>query len=189
MIEIGNRPIRIDTGRLILRPLREEDVSETYVNGLNDPLVNEYLVTVKAMRQTLAGVKAFVAHNAADPHGILFGVFPKVTSELIGTVRLHGIEPLHRTATLGVCIFVRAEWAKGYSREALAAISDWAFAHLPVRYLEASCYAENRASLMTFLKAGFDVAARIDDKYLHNGRPAPVLYLKRLVAEDDTREG
>lgn len=181
MIELDGRPIRIETARLYLRPLHEQDATDDYVNGLNDPLVNEYLVSVKMTRQTHASVSAYVADNRADPQGALFGIFQRSSSKMIGTIRLHHVEPIHRTATIGVCIFLRDYWGEGYGTEAIAAVSEWAFAHLSVRYLEASCYERNSASLRAFLKAGFQVAARFEDRYLHNGAPAPVVYLKRVL--------
>lgn len=187
MIAVGGKPIRITTPRLLLRPVQEEDVTDDYVSGLNDPSVNEYLVSVKLVRQTPESVKAFVAANRDDPNGVLFGIFLFPMGQMIGTVRLHSLEPVHRTATIGVCIFLRQYWGQGYSAEAIAAVSDWALQHLSVRYLEASCYKANPASLRAFLKAGFQVAARFEDKYLLNGWPAPVIYLKRVRPTEAVR--
>ncbi len=179
MISLHAAPIQIETARLLLRPAREADVTDEYVAGLNNPAVNEYLVGVKTATQTRGSVEAFVTQNRADPHGVLFGIFLRDSGRMIGTVRLHGIEPVHGTATIGICIFLLDQWGRGYSGEAIRAASDWAFAHLPVRYLEAGCYEANGGSVRAFEKAGFQIAARFEDKYLHNGRPAPVLFLKR----------
>jgi len=180
MITLDRSPIRIETPRLLLRPLQSEDVTDEYVAGLNDPAVNEFLVGAKQSAQTRASVTTYVEHNARDPQAVLFGLFLRQDSRLIGTVRLHGVEPVHGTGTIGVAVFLRDLWGRGYSSEAIAAVSDWALQHLPMRYLEASCYEANPASLRAFVKAGFQVAARFEDKYLLNGRPAPVLYVKRV---------
>lgn len=180
MITLNAEPIVIETSRLRLRPLREEDVTGEYIAGLNDPKVNEYLVSARLSTQTRESVTAFVHQNARDPSAILFGIFVRDAPRLIGTIRLHGVEPVHGTATIGVCLFLPAFWGQGYSSEAIAAVSEWAFVNLPVRYLEAGCYEANTGSVETFLRAGFSVAARFEDKYLHRGRPAPVLFLRRL---------
>lgn len=181
MITLNAKPIRIETPRLLLRPLQENDVTDEYVAGLNDPKVNQYLLTARLSRQTRDSVTAFVTRNRVDPDAVLFGIFLRDQQRLIGTIRLHGIEPVHGTGIIGVCIFLREFWGKGYSSEAISAVSEWAFTHLPVRYLEAGCYETNEGSVKTFLKAGFSVAARFEDKYLHNGRPTPVLVLRRLA--------
>ncbi len=181
MIALERMPIIVDTPRLVLRPLREEEVTDEYVAGLNDPLVNEYLVSVRLTRQTRETVTAYVTQNCADPHAILFGLFLRPNARLIGTVRLHGIEPVHGTASLGVCIFLSEFWGKGYSSEAIVAVTEWAFSHLAVRYVEAGCYEANIGSVRTFLRAGFTPAARFEDKYLLRGQPVPVVFLRRLA--------
>lgn len=181
MIKLDDGPIRIESPRLSLRPLTEQDVTDEYVAGLNSPAVNEYLVSVKAALQTRASVEAFVARNRADPAGVLFGMFLRPPLRLIGTIRLHAIDRMHGLGTIGICIFLPEYWGQGYGAEAIDAVSTWAFQRLRLRYLEAGCHEENVGSVRTFLKAGFKIAARFEDKYLHNGKPAPALFLKRLA--------
>ena len=38
--------VEIKTKRLVLRNMRAEDVSQDYINWLNDPSINQYLNTV-----------------------------------------------------------------------------------------------------------------------------------------------
>lgn len=59
----------------ILRPLVPEDVHEAYIQGLNDPDVNRYLVTVRQQVQTAETVQAFVRANRDDPDAVLFGIW------------------------------------------------------------------------------------------------------------------
>lgn len=185
MKDWGGMPIEVSSPRLILRPVGAADVTEEYVSGLNDPVVHEYLVSVKQMRQTMETVIAYVRANLEDPRAILFGMFLQATQRLIGTVRLHSVERVHGTGTIGVCVFLRDYWGQGYSTEAISAVSDWALRKVAVRYLEASCYQANTASLRAFLKAGYEVAGRLENKYLLNGRPHPVIYLKRMRAAEE----
>lgn len=187
MRDWGGMPIEVSSPRLDLRPVGAADVTEEYVSGLNDPDVHEYLVSVKQTRQTMETVIAYVRANLEDPGAILFGMFLRTTRRLIGTVRLHTIETVHGTGTIGVCVFLREYWGQGYSTEAIATVSAWALRNLPVRYLEASCYQANTASLRAFLKAGYEVAGRLEDKYLLNGRAHPVIYLKRIRAAEEAR--
>jgi RimJ/RimL family protein N-acetyltransferase len=177
MLELDGRPIEVETERLRLRPLHPSDVEEAYVEALNDPEVNRYLVVVRVIRQTRESVVAYVEQNRADPHGMLLGMFLKPGEPLIGTIRLHNIDPLHGTGIVGICVF-KSYWRQRFGAEAIAGLTGWAFAHAPIRYLEAGCYEANEASRNAFLRAGFTVAARFDEKYLLDGAPAPVLILK-----------
>src|SRR5262245_35578690 len=92
--------LRLDLGGGdYLRPIAPTDVTQAYVDGLNDPEVHRYMEAPRKQRQTLDSIRSYVAANAADPHAILFGIYCGDT--LRGTVRLHDLDSVNRRATLG----------------------------------------------------------------------------------------
>lgn len=151
--------LRLDLGNgAYLRPLSEADVTQAYVDGLNDPAVNRYL-EVRRQRQTLETVRAYVSANAADPQAILFGIYSG--NVLRGTLRLHDVDFSSSKATLGIALFDRDFSGKGLGSSAIAAAARFAAVELSLTHLAAGIIDANTASVRAFEKSGF---RRIKDK-------------------------
>ena len=160
-----------------LRPLTPEDVTEAYMDGINDPEVNKYLVAVKQEKQSIDTLKSFIESNAQAADAVFFGVWNDQSGALVGTVRLHGIEYTHQTAHIGICLFDKSVWGKGLGSKAISVVTKWCFSNLRLRWIEAGTYQENHGSRNSFMKAGYVVVAEIPDKYLLDGKAAPVSIL------------
>ncbi|MBN2583301.1 MAG: GNAT family N-acetyltransferase [Planctomycetes bacterium] len=168
----------LETSRLTLRPLRPQDVTDEYVNGLNDPEVNRYLMAVKRTRQTRATVERFVATNRDAADCILFGLFVRGdSSPLIGTMRVSAIDLHDFRATIGVCVFAKRAWKKGYASEALAAVVGYLFGEMGLHYLEAGAYEENANSVNLFRRGGFRESYRVRDKARFEDRFMDLVFL------------
>lgn len=141
--------VPIDGGEL--RILTPDDVTEAYVDGLNDPEVHRYLMAPRLRTQTIDGVRAFVAANRDDAASILYGLF--VDDTLRGTVRLSGIGP-DAAADIGIALFDRTVWGQGWGRRAIEAASKVAES-LGVAQLVAGIAAQNEASRRAFAAAGY----------------------------------
>jgi len=158
----------LQTDNIFLKPLQVNDVTEEYVEGLNDPEVNRYLVAVRQHHQTKDSVARYVKADWEDPHSILFGIFLKQRKNpLIGTVRVHNIDYFHFSASIGICLFAKREWKKGYAHSALQLIKKYLFEDIKLHYLEAGIYSDNLNSINCFLKSGFVEQHRVTEKYRH----------------------
>jgi len=157
-----------------LRPLSEKDVHQDYIDGLNDLDVNRYLNTVKYSKQTKESVISFVTINKLSLNSILWGIWSSQLIHHIGTVRLHNIDHDHRIAYIGVCIFDKSFWGKGFASQAISVVTRWAFDILKLRWVEATIYDENLYSQRVFLKAGYKWINDIHGKYLLEGIPVSV---------------
>ena len=71
------------TDHLKIRTLLVKDVTPEYVNGLNDPEVNKFLVNVRLQKQTKKKVADFILHNLQSLHDILLGIFLKESNAFI----------------------------------------------------------------------------------------------------------
>ena len=163
-----------------LRPLTDGDVHTGYVNGLNDPDVNKFLVAVREQEQTRTTVTDFVRNSIARDDEILFGIWVEGEPLHCGTVRLHGIEHRFRTAMIGVCIFDKRVWGRGLGAKAIKAVTDWAHGTPKIRWIEAGTWIDNVASQKAFVAAGYEWVYDIPDKYLFEGRPTAVkMYASR----------
>jgi [ribosomal protein S5]-alanine N-acetyltransferase len=177
MLTAETKQLKLFSERLSLRILNVDDVTQEYVDGLNDVEVNRYLLTSREHAQTLESVRAYVQSNLSKPTDYLFGIFLKGHERLIGTIRLSDVSPHHFFGGVGICLFDKSQWQKGYALEALQALVRFAFDRLGLHYLEAGCYAENRGSVRLFEKAGFTIVARHENKYRHENRFVPVVFL------------
>jgi len=157
-----------------LKPMVVEDISPAYLEGINDPEVNRYLVNAREQKQSIDLLEYFVKANAEAEDSVLFGIWSKSPTELVGTLRLHAIESVHKTAHIGICVFARKYWGRGIGTAAIATATKWSFSGLNLRWLEAGTYDENIASRKSFMKAGYEKIADIHGKYLFEGEPASI---------------
>lgn len=148
--------ISIDTPRLLLRSLRDCDVSQTYVEWLNDPEVNHYLET-RYSTQTMDSCREFVRRCNSDESEHLFGMFLKDNGRHIGNVKLGLINRLHCRGQISLFIGEKTLWGKGLAHEVVQAVTKYGFECVGLDRLEAGCYEENLSSLRVFLSVGYTI--------------------------------
>jgi len=168
MKKIGKNQILFYSERVYLRTLKKSDVTDDYVEGLNDTEVNKFLVNVRLRKQTKKIVSEFVLYNLRSPHDILLGVFLKKGNIFVGTIRIGDISSFHYLCTIGICFFNKRYWGKGYASEALNKACECVFKKLKLHYIEGGVYEDNYASMKLFKRAGFKVQARYKNKYRYN---------------------
>jgi len=146
----------LDIPNGFLRPMRESDVTDDYVLGLNDPRVNQYL-EVRHHLQTHDSVSSFVRMNEDSPSMILWGFWYGDDSQesLVGTVRLHGINNTEPYCHIGICLFERTVWGKGLGSHVIRKVTEWTFKNFDLHTVRAGAYAENVRSQQAFLRAGY----------------------------------
>ena len=119
--------IRIETKRLILRNLKVEDVSEEYVNWLNDPDINRYISTANTIQTNdscIAYVESFKGRNDVA----LVGIFLKDENIHIGNLTLSPpIDWHNKRASVGITIGRKEYQGMGYAEEGLNAIKEYCF--------------------------------------------------------------
>jgi RimJ/RimL family protein N-acetyltransferase len=143
--------LRIEGGA-VLRPLQEQDVSDAYVDGLNDPRVSQTLVGPRKQRQTLESVRAYVGQNWRDDRSILFGVY--IDGALRGTVRLYHIDDAGE-AVMGIALFDTGYWGRGWGSRCIRRVADYAVSELGLRRIVAGSYERNIGAIRSFARAGF----------------------------------
>lgn len=169
-----NPKIRLEFDGGYLQPLCTEDVNDRYLEGINDPEVNQFLVGVKIKHQNRETLEKFISENENSSNSVLFGIWIDGQQDFSGTVRVHNIEYVFRTAHIGICLFDKTAWGYGVGHKAIFTVTKWCHKSLELRWVEAGTYDENIASKSCFLKAGYEWVADIKDKYLLDGRNATI---------------
>ena len=105
--------------RIYLSPRNVEDV-EIFTEWMNDFYVTDY--TGRSYRAvTLQAEKEYL--ESADKNENTFAIIDIETDKMIGTVGLHEVDHINRTATLGIFIGNKDYWSKGYGTEAIRLIN------------------------------------------------------------------
>lgn len=147
--------IRLPISCGYLYQLEARHVNDSYVDGLNDPVVNKFLEVRKNV-QTINSVKEFVSANAEAEDSVLWGIWTQDENKLVGSVRLHEIGLNGSYCHLGICVFDKFAWGRGIATSSIKVSAGWAFRQFGLTKIYAGVDPKNIASGRAFLRAGFE---------------------------------
>jgi RimJ/RimL family protein N-acetyltransferase len=102
---------------------------------------------------------------------------------LIGTCQLHSISPVHRSAELQVRLGRASQRGKGYGTEAVRLLVEFAFDDLNLRSVYLHVFADNRAAIRAYEKAGFEREGLLREAAHVGGRYVDVVVMAVLRRE------
>ena len=126
-------PIFLETPRLLLRAVCQEDVTDEYLAWLNDVEVLRYR-SPKAFPSTMESQRAYIAGIGARGD-LMLAICVRENRRHIGNIALNSIQFVHRSAELGMMIGAKDVWGKGYAKEAISAVTTHAFANMGLERL------------------------------------------------------
>lgn len=142
--------------RIYLSPRSLEDV-EKYTEWLNDFETTDY--TGRSHRVlTLEAEKRYLEERQFENEA--FAIVDMVEDKLIGTVGLHNVDSVNRTATLGIFIGDKEYRSKGYGTEAIRLILDFGFNYLNLNNIKLDLMEFNERALKCYKKCGFKECGR-----------------------------
>ena len=145
----------IETADLMLRSLETAHASGPYAAWMRDPDITRFL-EVRFDPPDAPRLEAFIATMNASADNLLLGLFPRAEPQRhIGNIKLGPIDGRHKAAAIGIAIGAKDCWGRGYATQAIAALSEYAFAVLGLERLDAGLYAGNESSQRAFKRAGF----------------------------------
>lgn len=162
----------------MLRTCTIADIRQEYIDALNDPAVVG-LTEARHTTWNMERARAYVEKSNVPGESELIGIF-LLNGKHIGNIRLSNFSEFHRRVELGMMIFDKTEWNKGYTTEALRAIDHYAFDILKLHRIQADYYAINKASAAVFKKAGYNIEGifrdhfRSGDGYIDSVRVAKI---------------
>jgi ribosomal-protein-alanine N-acetyltransferase len=145
-------PSRIETPRLILRPLTMADLDDVWAYA-SDPEVTRYTRFDYHTDRSTAEKWLKSAVDSAAGENFLFGLEHRQDKKVIGGAGIRGLNPHDRYAEMGWAL-ARAYWSQDYATEAVRALIGFGFTHLNLNRLEAVCVPEHAASRRVMEKAG-----------------------------------
>ncbi len=135
-----------------LSVLKREDITDGYLNGINDPEVRKFLGHENPL--SIAELQEFVVRHEQSERQVLLGFF--LDGQHRGNVRIHDV--VGKVAWLGISVFDRSIWGQGWATKILVGAIQlvWSQSSLDVVY--AGVDRENVGSSRAFKKAGFSVS-------------------------------
>ena len=139
---------------IYLDPFRVDDITEEYINWLNDPEVNHFL-DVRFVHQTRETVIAYVNSYYRDTEKYIWAIKLLSDRTIIGTITLALINRFYNSGGIGIMIGNKKYWGKGAASEALNLVMEYAFDSLGLHRLFAHNVTLNLQSNFLLRKAGF----------------------------------
>lgn len=102
---------------------------------------------------SLQGEKEYLERN--EDKDVAFAIVENNTNKLIGSIGLHKLDYINRTATLGIFIGDKDYRSKGYGAEAIRLISDFGFNYLNLNNIKLDLMEFNERALKCYKKCGF----------------------------------
>ncbi len=167
-----NIKIKVDE-QIFLKVLRLNDVSESYVEWLNDYEVTKF-TEQKYFRHTLESTKTFVRQKDNSEGDLLFGIFFDGTH--IGNIKLGPIRFEHMSAEVSYFIGEKKFWGKGIASKCVETVVHFAVKELGLKKINAGYYENNIGSAKVLEKCGFVVEGnKISDVIFEDKRISSVL--------------
>ncbi|MHA2015849.1 MAG: GNAT family N-acetyltransferase [Candidatus Thorarchaeota archaeon] len=129
-----------------------DDVYEAW----NDPEMKQFLrgAIPDAYESEEKWIRRAIDEMAAR-RSFIFAIESLEDGRFLGTVGIHGIDWVARSATLGIAIHKRDDWTRGYGRDALRTIIGFAWKDLNLRRLELGVHAFNKRAIHVYESLGF----------------------------------
>ena len=144
----------LETKRLIIRPLVENDAFVMFKNWASDDRVTKYLTWKphEKVEDTLEIIRIWISENLNSPN-ITLGIVYKENNELIGTINYFKVDMSFKEAEIGYCL-AYDYWNNGIMSEALKEFIRFGFEDLGFLKVKACHDVRNRASGCVMEKAG-----------------------------------
>lgn len=171
---------KIKGERLFLSPMNEED-AEIYTKWMNDQDITEKLGNYHRMI-SLKDEKKYLENET----GYSFAIVLKEKEKLIGNISLKNVNHINQTATLGIFIGEKEDRNKGYGKEAIKILLNYAFNTLNLNNIMLEVYSFNKYAVRTYEKIGFRKIGRRRDSIYRNGRLYDEIFMD--ILKDDFNE-
>ena len=160
-----------------LREFKLEDISQSYVNWLNDEEINRFLES-RFEKHTLESVHKQARLWINNENYMYFTIRCPTSDEHVGNIKLGPINQHHQTADIGYIIGRKDYTGKGIATNALVLLSNFAFKN-GVKKIIAGAYEVNLASIRVMEKAGYSLECIRKSHVVVDGkRIDSVLYAK-----------
>jgi RimJ/RimL family protein N-acetyltransferase len=165
-----------------LSPIDIND-ADKYTAWLNDMEITQYLtlfhinVSEVSEREILSSISK--DHN--------YGIIDIESNKLIGNCGLMNIDHINRTCEIGIFIGDKMFLNKGYGKESMTLLINYAFIALNINNILLRVYSFNERAISCYTNVGFKVIGRIRNAITRNRKKHDII-LMDIIPEDYYRE-
>ncbi|EGD60070.1 putative acetyltransferase [Novosphingobium nitrogenifigens DSM 19370] len=135
-----------------LGPILPDDLPRLFLWG-DDPEIAR--LNEPYLPKSLDREHDFWLNTAGDPRRVFMAVRRNGRSDIVGYVQVIAIEPIHRSASLGILIGRVEDRRRGYGREAMQLAIDFCWKHLNLTRLSLSVHDDNASAIALYEQLGF----------------------------------
>lgn len=161
-----------------LRPVMEADLPH-FQRWLADAELRRLIASVEE-QPTMEEEFEWYVSRRQDPDSVLWAIeSADDTGKLLGTVELR-LNVNNRRAEVGIAIFDRAYWGKGFGTSAMRLVLDYAFGELELNRIELTTDTDNGRAIRSYEKCGFVHEGVLREHRIIEGEPSDSLVMSIL---------
>lgn len=159
----------LQTERLRVRPVQSGDLPDLLVVNADESVTRFLPYAAWQSTDDAEGWFARMTTLCADGHALQLVIAERGNDRVIGTVLLFRFEEPSGRIELGYVVG-RAQWGRGFAREALAAVLDHVFGPMGLRRVEAQVQPDNLASNALLQRLGFRHEGVLRQRWVAKGQ-------------------
>jgi len=148
------KPVFIESGRFVLRPLAHKDVNERYLSWINGEGRSDYIEYSK-QKKSRSDIISYVDSKNDKEDILLLGIFVKETGEHIGYIKYEPIDFIARFSIVGILIGEENWRGRGVATEVIKHSSMWLHERFNMEKIVLSVNVDNIAAVRAYEKADF----------------------------------
>ena len=168
--------------KIYLRTLERADLTETYLDWLNDAEVTRYLET-GAFPTTYQDLEKFYQGVTGSKTEVIFAIADRKSHRHIGNVKLGPINWVHRRAMLGIMIGDKEFWGRGVGEEVTRLMVEYGFFRLNLNRIGLVVFEEHVPGVRCYQKVGFKVEGCLREQMFQGGKYKNHLWMGLLRSE------
>lgn len=170
----------IEGKKIRLRPLTKKDFSKTYKWHNDSELKNLTLSHPFPVTDVQEEDWYDSILKDRSNRNVYFGIEDLSGNELVGVIFLSKINLIHSTCWLGVFIGEKNARGKGFGKEAVKLIVDYAFNNLNLRKVSLEVAETNESAISVYKKIGFDIEGRLKGQYFSYSKYVDVSIMSKI---------
>ena len=165
----------LESERLKLKLLSIDNLSQTYVDWMNDEDIIKYLesggnYTLKKLKEYLNGI--------TKQNVLSWAIYIKKEGKHIGNVKIHPIDKLKNCGEYGIMIGDKSEWGKGYAMEASKLVINYCFNNLKLSKITLGVVVNHKHAIKLYERLGFIKYKIISNVGLYGGESCDSIRMK-----------
>lgn len=144
------------------------DDLDTFCKWFNNPELRKFLL--QPYPTTKLQEKELLEKIIKDKDSVVLSIIVKKNKKLIGTVGLHKINKIYRSAIFGIVIGDFENLSRGYGTEAMEIIIEYGFNVLNLHRIDLMAHDFNRRAIDAYKKVGFIEEGRKRESFYLDGK-------------------